>query len=383
MSESTSTRYKRSAPDSSPATRVKGSLVQILLDLITAIEDGEPVEHVKEALETIKTAIVEPEQLSPFKKAKSGLKVTQASRLGDNLDATAKLSLDYWIGEAHLWQQPEGPEVHLSPGTADVRKRIQNAKFWRRDSSGTLSRTLIDLVLFDRLEAQQQELGARKISLRGEYPVETRVPGEREIITGNAHYALGYDTLGGSEFEPICVIMEGKNNFASSGGSDGISQAVAYMVGFQQKRMSLKGPKRIVDTTYGVVSDGILWWFLRLSGNFLQISEPFTTFTTTGCVNINRFLDCIIKSSISLSPHTTPQRRLPETGQRWEQNIKSPIFDRAQGLSSDSSENPVGDIPAKIEDSLQCFDGFEILRPGPGEVVSAQSERQVICQSSV
>lgn len=136
---------------------------------------------------------------------------------------------------------------------------MQNAKFRRRDSSGTLSRTLIDLVLFDRLEAQQQELAARKISLRGEYPVETRVPGEREIITGNAHYALGYDTLGGSEFEPICVIMEGKNNFASSGGSDGISQAVAYMVGFQQKRMSLKGPKRIVDTTYGVVSDGILW----------------------------------------------------------------------------------------------------------------------------
>ncbi|KAJ9291607.1 hypothetical protein DTO021C3_964 [Paecilomyces variotii] len=222
MSESaTPTRYKRSAPDSSPATRVKGSLVQILLDLIAAIEDGEPVEHVKEALETIKTAIVESEQLSPFKKVKSGLKVTQASRLGDNLDATAKLSLDYWIG--------------------------------------TLSRTLIDLVLFDRLEAQQQELAARKISLRGEYPVETRVPGEREIITGNAHYALGYDTLGGSEFEPICVIMEGKNNFASSGGSDGISQAVAYMVGFQQKRMSLKGPKRIVDTTYGVVSDGILW----------------------------------------------------------------------------------------------------------------------------
>lgn len=92
-------------------------MVQILLDLIAAIEDGEPVEHVKEALETIKTVIVESEQLSPFKKVKSGLKVTQASRLGDNLDATAKLSLDYWIGNAHLWQQPEGPEVYLSPGT--------------------------------------------------------------------------------------------------------------------------------------------------------------------------------------------------------------------------------------------------------------------------
>ncbi|KAJ9298704.1 hypothetical protein DTO271G3_3671 [Paecilomyces variotii] len=238
MSEpATPTQYKRRAPDSSPATSVEeSSLVQTFVDFIAAIEDGESADPVKEVLETIKAAIVESEQLSPSKKAKIRLKVTQASHVGDNLHATAaKLSPDYWSDRAHLWQQPEGPEK-------------------RSNSSYALG----------------------KISLRGECPAEDRVPGKREIITGNADYTLDYDTLGGSEFEAICVIMEAKKSLASPGRSDAISQAVVYMVGFQQKRMSLKDPKRIIDATYGVVSDGTLWWFLKLSGNFLQFSETFT-----------------------------------------------------------------------------------------------------------
>jgi hypothetical protein len=51
---------------------------------------------------------------SPSKKARLGLKVIQASRLDDLSFVVALLGLDYHHTEFYLWQEPEGPEVHLS-----------------------------------------------------------------------------------------------------------------------------------------------------------------------------------------------------------------------------------------------------------------------------
>jgi hypothetical protein len=42
-----------------------------------------------------------------------------------------------------------------------------------------------------------------------------------------------------------------------------MAQGVAYMVAAQQHRHSLE-PERIINTVYGIVSDGIRWEFLRL-----------------------------------------------------------------------------------------------------------------------
>lgn len=86
--------------------------------MIAAIEDTEPIEPVKEALEKIKTAIVESDQPTPSKEAKLRSNVTQASQLGDMISTANLLSLDYRLDAAHLWETPEGPEVHLSASTS-------------------------------------------------------------------------------------------------------------------------------------------------------------------------------------------------------------------------------------------------------------------------
>ncbi|KAJ9387189.1 hypothetical protein DTO063F5_3284 [Paecilomyces variotii] len=297
----TPTRSKRDVPGSSPTTRVQRSLFDCLIGVMAAIEDTEPIEPVKEALEKIKTAIVESDQPTPSKEAKLRSNVTQASQLGDLISTANLLSLDYRLDAAHLWETPEGPEVHLSASTMTILRRMHDAEFWRRDSSETLSRTLINLVLFDRLEAHQEELAAKQISIRGGYPVETRVPNGKEIITGNADYALGYGSFLDDPFECICVIIQVKDLIVSR-GSTGISQAVTYMVGLQQQCMSRKNPKT-VDTVYGVVSDGVLWQFLTVNGNLLQLSGLFAILSPAACVAINQFLDYIVRSAISLSQY--------------------------------------------------------------------------------
>jgi hypothetical protein len=46
--------------------------------------------------------------------------------------------------------------------------------------------------------------------------------------------------------------------------------------------MKLAKPKRIVDTIYGMVSDGLSWQFLRLDGKELQISVRIEVVTEVG-----------------------------------------------------------------------------------------------------
>jgi hypothetical protein len=89
-------------------------------------------------------------------------------------------------------------------------KRIRAAKFWDKESSEALSRTLIDIVLFDQMEAHQEEIAARRISVLGEYHVEVQSLIGKEIIVGSVGYVLGYDPtneLDPKYFESTSVIV--------------------------------------------------------------------------------------------------------------------------------------------------------------------------------
>jgi hypothetical protein len=238
---------------------------------------------------------------------------------------------------------------------------MRKAKFWKRESCEALSRTLIDIVVFDLLEANHDNLAARSMSLRGEYPVVAQIPGGGGIISGSADYLLGYDPILHSTpktYESISVIMEAKK---CPEGNRGAAQALAYMVGVQQKRIRLE-PSRIVDTTYGIVSDGIIWQFMRLNGKSLHVSNIMSMLFSSDRSSIYCFVDAIIKASISLSPHTTPKHRFPANSQMWQDTVESQILrtPTRPSLQARMEESLVGDY-SDIEE-------FEILRPAPGEV---------------
>lgn len=73
----------------------------------------------------------------------------------------------------------------------------------------------------------------------------------------------------------------------------GLAQATTYMVGIQQQRMS-DDAKRIVDTIYGMVSDGINWQFLRLDGKELHILQMISSIKASNRHSIYWFVDAII-----------------------------------------------------------------------------------------
>ncbi|KAJ9203104.1 hypothetical protein DTO164E3_2575 [Paecilomyces variotii] len=217
------------------------------------------------------------QQLTPSKKARLGAQIIQASSLETLSHVVQMFDLEYLEDEPYIWRVPEGPDVRLSDEAEALLTRMRRANFWGdRGSADGLSRTLIDIVLFDRMDAHQEELAARKLSIRGEVPLEAVISSENEIIVvGNADYALGYDPVipvNSKGFESISVVVEAKRE-TSETQAVGIAQAVAYMVGIRRKRMNLRNPKRIVHTTYGMVSDGIYWTFLRLDGKCLQVSS--------------------------------------------------------------------------------------------------------------
>ena len=220
------------------------------------------------------------------------------------------------------------------------------------------------------MEAHQEEIAARRISVRGEYHIEAQSVNGKEMIVGSADYVLGYDppnTPDPKYFESTSVIVEAKRYPDTDGG--GLPQVIAYMAGVQQQRMRLEKPKRIVDTTYGILSDGINWRFYRLSGKKFQESGPFNTLRPADCISIYRFVDTIIKASVALSPHTTPQRSFPATQERWEHGVESQIFGRPHRSLPEFLQTPTKAFLDDDETSdLEGVEEFEIIRPKPSEV---------------
>jgi hypothetical protein len=217
--------------------------------------------------------------------------------------------LDYFHDPKHIWQVPDVPEVALSKEVEILLDRMHGATFWQRDSAEALSRTFIDIMLFDRLEANQAD-AARNFQIRGERPISAKNVTETMVISGKADYVLGYNhptDSGKPGFESCSVVVEAKkrNTF-----HEGLAQTVAYMVGVQQDRRKLR---RIVDTVYGMLADGTSWQFLRLDGKRLLISESYDSLVERNLPLINRFIDSVIRAAVSSSPHTTPNPRFPST----------------------------------------------------------------------
>lgn len=249
---------------------------------------------------------------------------------------------------------------------------MRDAEFWRRDSAEALSRTFIDLVLFDRLRVHQEEVAAKHLYLRGKYQLHARTLAKQQV-SGSADYVLGYDPLDPTEpksFESFSIVVEAKKGSIYQG----LGQAVAYMVAAQQHRLSLK-PQRIVNTIYGIVSDGIRWQFLQLEGKKLLISDEFRTIKSSGRTRVYLFVDRIIRASIASSPHTIPRHRFPATQDRWREGIESEIFEDPPSPSKKALMAPIEFSGAGAGGEIDPNDveEYEILRSGGSAEVGGKS----------
>lgn len=109
----TPTKSKFSTPDSCSPKRKRSSL-ETVFELITNLDGEEDIDAYRVFVDKLQTVLLESEQLTPTKKAKLGLKVIQASRLSYYKHALGMFDLDHNTDHDHLWEVPDGPEVHLS-----------------------------------------------------------------------------------------------------------------------------------------------------------------------------------------------------------------------------------------------------------------------------
>lgn len=100
-------------PESGTLKRQR-SVVNAIFEALSAVdENGGPIVYEK-FYQDIMNISIESDDLTPRKRAKVGLKVTQTSSLHDLMYVTSSLRLNYHDDEDHIWEEPVGPEVHLS-----------------------------------------------------------------------------------------------------------------------------------------------------------------------------------------------------------------------------------------------------------------------------
>jgi hypothetical protein len=156
---------------------------------------------------------------------------------------------------------------------------------------------MMEVVLFERLEAYKKELSARGLSMRDEYQIDAEIRSRREILSASADYVLGYELY----LTPTVITFEGIYTVIVRGNIDSIQRVIAFMVGVQQERMCSQMPERISDSVYAIfVFGGDSWKFLQLDGKKLLASKTLRFNEPTDRLSIYGYVDAIIKGSIAL-----------------------------------------------------------------------------------
>jgi hypothetical protein len=163
-------------------------------------------------------------------------------------------------------------------------------------------RTIIDLILLDRLNALADDGSFERLLISAEVPMMARGrPGENsrtQVVKGRADWVLAWGEDKVNTGNVLVVVEAKKPGLAESGKP----QLLAYMAAVQKER---KKQKKINTSVFGVVSDGSLFYFAFLD----EDSKFFVTLDLRWIVHKSQIighLDDILRSSIETSPHTTP-----------------------------------------------------------------------------
>ena len=162
----------------------------------------------------------------------------------------------------------------------------------------SVSRTILDLILVDRLYHLEDKDSSRRLQLSAEVTMSVKASdtyGNPELLRGRADWALGYGQTK-VDIGAILLIVEAKpfENFHI-----GLPQLVVYMASVYEAR---KGKTN--RTVFGMVSDAKDFKFTFLNENKkLFISESYSWVKRQS--TILSYIDMMLENAIHSSPHTT------------------------------------------------------------------------------
>ncbi|KAL0633273.1 hypothetical protein Q9L58_007826 [Maublancomyces gigas] len=196
---------------------------------------------------------------------------------------------------------------------------IANDEGWSLESCEALVRTVIDLILFDRLKLLDRGSPIKMFPIIGEYQINTKTVDPNVVISGRCDYALGYGGVPGKkDLDQALVAIEVKKRYHLLPNSP---QLIGYLVGIQQRRQKAE---KVVSIVYGIATDGVNFCFHRLDH-----ARCLRTKFVVGVDKqlIHRYIDIILESALRDAPHTSPAGRFPGTSAAFETTVERPLWD--------------------------------------------------------
>lgn len=242
----------------------------------------------------------------------------QASRLSLS-ESLSLAGIDYdYHSEDHLWclkNEDTCKTKHLSEWAgmssnllkrraniplATAIKKIDSSKYMKNFRPESLTRTLFDIFICDRLENLDDTMSHRHLKVVPETQMEvTAKDGTR--VSGRADWTLGYmDDK--AKLHEMLLVVEAKS---SSRVSDALSQLLLYLAAVQNARSDAQ---KLNTTVFGVATDSVEYKFVMLRADRKAfVSKTVHSKAEKGLVI--SFLDQILQDAIESSPHTTPTTR--------------------------------------------------------------------------
>jgi hypothetical protein len=165
-----------------------------------------------------------------------------------------------------------------------------------------LSRTILDLILVDRLRHLEDKDAFHRLILSAEVPVSVKIKidDKPELANGRADWALGYGR-NKANTGSILIVVEAKPR---ENASVGLPQLLVYMAAVQEARLGHTN-----KDVFGMLSDSKEFRFAFLDSNkkFYE-SLPFFWRLRQQQQVILSYIDTMLLDAIQSSPHTTPTK---------------------------------------------------------------------------
>lgn len=189
----------------------------------------------------------------------------------------------------------------MLPVSAAVIDELSHSEYVGVRQDEAFCRTIIDLIILDRLKHLEDHSAAHRLQVSAEVPVSVRIRdvyGNDQLVRGRADWALGYGTTK-SETGAILLMVEAKPNEAASVG---MPQLLVYMAAVQDARRD-----RVNRTVFGMLTDSDEFRFAFLDEKRkLFVSRPLLWAIDQNL--IITYIDNILIDAIESSPHTTPRK---------------------------------------------------------------------------
>jgi hypothetical protein len=180
---------------------------------------------------------------------------------------------------------------------AVILQRLQRSPYTQHRQIESLSRTMLDLIFFDRLERLQDQHTLFHLRLSSEISISANSCDTGRKIAGRVDWALNYETP--NQSGSILIVIEAKK---IGNASIGLAQLVVYMVGVLESRHH-----RLNQSVFGMLSDSGTFQFAFLDQNKkLYLTAPFAWDWHQSA--ILAYIDAILLDAIRPNPPTTPTK---------------------------------------------------------------------------